>query len=826
MKILDRYILTSYLKTFFSVFIILVLIFILQTIWLYIKELAGKDLDIVVIAKFLLYFLPKLMPLVLPLTILLASIMVFGSFAENYEFAAMKSTGISLRRAMTGLSIFIVLLGFLTFLFSNNVIPWAEYNSYNLRKNIAKIKPAMAIAEGQFNPIGDDGTTIKVEEKSGDRGQYLKDIVIHKKGDRGKKNTTTIIAKIGEIISSDSSNVLKLILHDGNYYKNILSKDYKQKIKHPFAKSSFKTYIINIDLSEFNNVDVDDKNYDNKYNMLSVSSLDYAIDSLTTKQSNSHETFSNKLYQTSNIYQRDYSKEENNNAPNQVKNLQKEENKTRYKLEKRIEKDSIYSGEVLTLFEDKNTQTVLNIINTSLSNINSAKQLVTRKKASLKPKKSHYNRHIISFHEKFALGFACVILFFVGAPLGALIRKGGLGLPMVIAILLFLTYHFIGIFAINSAKNGSFNPVLASWFSTLIMLPISIFLTKRATEDKALFDLDNITVPLKKIFNLGKKTDYSFLKTQNNEQLITTINNKLEDNHIKYEALLILNSRKLITKDLRENNLIAINKTFETKQTIVKNFKEHSAFLISLYSVAVILLVLFLVFKNNKLPALATASIKISIVSVVLYFIYYIKSLLNIKQFYTNNSKSPSILMLIIGFPLYFLGYFYSNSKINEDLKILFSKKLNLEDNHEINTVALKTLERDKNISSNNYSDALFSKNKLKLGIKTLNDLKAHSLFTVITYCVAVVLFILFFVFKNNKLPALATASIQLSIIAALLYLVYYIKSLLNIFNLYKAKILLKKPSALLLIIGLPLYAIVYVTIKNIITQGLKDSPK
>ena len=160
-------------------FIILMLIFVLQTIWLYIKELAGKDLDIVVVGKFLFYFSPKLIPLVLPLTILLSSIMVFGNFAENYEFAAMKSTGISLHRAMKGLSVFIVGLAIITFFFSNNVIPWAEYNSYNLRKNIAKLKPAMVIAEGQFNEIGN--ITIKVDEKSGDRGQYLKGVVLHQK---------------------------------------------------------------------------------------------------------------------------------------------------------------------------------------------------------------------------------------------------------------------------------------------------------------------------------------------------------------------------------------------------------------------------------------------------------------------------------------------------------------------------------------------------------------------------------------------------------------------------------------------------------------------
>src|SRR5690606_26236283 len=135
------------LKTFLSVFVILMLIFVLQAIWLYISELAGKDLDVLVVLKFLLYITPTLIPLILPLTILLASIMVFGSFAENYEFAAMKSTCISLHRAMRGLSIFIVLLSLVTFLFSNNVIPWAHFESHNLSQNIAKLKPSFAIAE-------------------------------------------------------------------------------------------------------------------------------------------------------------------------------------------------------------------------------------------------------------------------------------------------------------------------------------------------------------------------------------------------------------------------------------------------------------------------------------------------------------------------------------------------------------------------------------------------------------------------------------------------------------------------------------------------------
>ena len=145
MKIIDKYILKSYLIKLVSVFGICLFIFIIQTFWLFIDELAGKGLDILIIGKFLVYYSPKLIPLVLPLSVLLASLMTFGTLSENYEFAAMKSTGISLQRALLSLSIFHLFLGIGTLLFSNHVIPYGELKSYNLRKNLAKLKPTLAI---------------------------------------------------------------------------------------------------------------------------------------------------------------------------------------------------------------------------------------------------------------------------------------------------------------------------------------------------------------------------------------------------------------------------------------------------------------------------------------------------------------------------------------------------------------------------------------------------------------------------------------------------------------------------------------------------------
>ncbi|HER39835.1 MAG TPA: YjgP/YjgQ family permease, partial [Salinimicrobium catena] len=437
MKILDRYILTSYLKTFFSVFVILMFIFVLQTIWLYIGELAGKDLDFVIILKFLLYFSPKLVPLVLPLTILLTSIMTFGNFAENYEFAAMKSAGISLQRAMRSLTVFILLVSLTAFLFANNVIPAAEYKSINLRKNIAQLKPAMVISEGVFNDLGE--INIKVDEKTGNNDQYLENVIIHKKSPRRSGNFTVIKATKGELVGSTDSNILSLILRDGNYYDEIQSSSPSGRLKKPFAKSYFEEYRINMDLSGFNEVDLNEERYSNSHNMLKISELNQTIDSFSTSYNEEVQNLSRNLYSRTGL-----------------KNLDQD-------LKVKDTVSDVSTG-ILPLYEPYRASQIINL---ALGNVNGAVATVESKKAELTMASKRLNKFEIALHEKYVLAFACIVLFFVGAPLGAIIRKGGMGLPMVIAILLFLTYHFIGIFAKNSAEEGTISPFLATWLSTL-----------------------------------------------------------------------------------------------------------------------------------------------------------------------------------------------------------------------------------------------------------------------------------------------------------------------------------------------------------------------
>ncbi len=768
------------------------LIFVLQTIWLYIKELAGKDLDLETVLKFLLYFAPKLIPLVLPLTILLSSIMVFGNFAENYEFAAMKSTGISLQRAMAGLSVFIIALSVLTFFFSNNVIPWAEYNSYNLRKNIAKLKPATFIAEGQFNQVG-EGLNIKVEKKTGEKGEFLEGVVIHQKSGKRIGNHITIIAETGELIGEEDSDILKLILYNGYYYDDTPPKDYKKRKSNPFIKSYFKEYIKYINLSDPNAGNLEEKNITDKYSMLDVNGLKYNIDSLKIARNKEYKEFNQTLYNRTNVSSLNLSYKKN--------------------------EDSIYKGDnILNLFKARKN---IQIVDLSLNTINSTKQMIGSKAPVFKAKNVWINKHYMALHEKFALGFACIILFFVGAPLGALIRKGGIGLPMVIAILLFLTYHFIGIFAKNSAKDGSFNPILATWFSTLIMLPLSIYLTKRATADRGLFESDAILEPLKKLFGIKSKLtidtsllsqtsdDYNKLVDYNNTQLVDIVNNYRQYNYIpahRNTALSLLKSRGVSEQELKISGKISNNKLDEALR-LKGLFEENSKLAFILYTIALLLSLGGKILANNGFSGIGNGVFVLGILIQILFFFALFKSFADHTNLYKHLGKDNSInsaLFILLGLPLYFVNYFFQKKKIKRDLN-----PTTLEDD-------LITPNKDEALAindqiKNNTTSASTPESKVPITLQ--KDYLSHSNYSVVFYSLALVCFILFFVLKNNKLPLYASASIQLSGISLCLYSFYFIKTQLNLKAIFQLKN--SKNNLLQTILSYILYPVFYIKRKN-----------
>lgn len=719
------------------------LIFVLQAIWLYIKELAGKDLDVITVLKFLFYITPTLIPLILPLTILLASIMVFGNFAENYEFAAMKSTGISLQRAMASLSVFIVFLSILTFFFSNNIIPKAEYESFNLRKNIAKMKPAMMIAKSQFNQIGDN-FNIRVANKTGDRGQFLEDVVIHRGQVKKPGNYVTIIAETGELVSSEDSEVLKLILFDGYYYDDTPPNKHKEKQKKPFVKSIFKEYTMNIDLSQLNAVDLNEKNTDNKYSMLTVNDLKYTTDSLIVEHKKEYDKFGTTLYNRTNAATINISVD--------------------------TKKDTTYTGSILDLY---NTKQKVQLLDYSINSINSTNQIVAAIDYNFKVKTILLNKHIMALHEKFALAIACIILFFVGAPLGALIRKGGLGLPMVIAIVIFLSYHFIGIFAKNSAKDGTFNPVLASWFSTLIMLPLSIYLTSRATKDRGLLETDGILEPLKKFFKIKTKkiesttkvfnvnsNEYSLFKNLENNKLIDIVRDYRDHDYTvqhKNTAISVLTSRGITRQELKMAG--HLNKDFLEEAKALKNaYVEDSKLAFIMYAIGVGLILLGRILINNNFPLIGNILFVIGIIGFIIFLFALTQSFskhTNLYKHLDKNNGINGILFYVFGLPLYFIIFFIQKSQIKKELHAIeFDTKNNI------------TKETDIETENKIIKTPLNKESKLLIKI------------SVSTVILAIVMFVLYFVFANNKLPQYASAAIQLSCISLIVSLFYYIKSL------------------------------------------------
>ncbi len=464
-------------------------IFIFQTVWLFIDDLAGKDLDIFIIGKFLFYLMPNLTEKVLPLTVLLSSILTFGSFAENYEFAAMKASGISLQRAMRYLIVFVVLLGGVTFFFANNVIPASEQKIFNMRRNIAKVKPAAVIVEGVFSDIEGTEMNIKVAKKSGEQDRFLEDVIIHKKA-KNRSNTTVIKAKTGELVSSETSDIIQLILYDGYYYEEMQPKSPKEKKKFPFAKSKFEVYINNIDISSLSNQDIEQESDITTDKMKNVSRLTKDIDSLKQNNIKQVRAFSKNITARLGAFPI-----QEKDSTNQLASKQ---------IPEKVNDTTIDLTDIAAIIPKWQESQLFTNAKNSITNILTT---VSGKKLELNKRYEVYNRHILSLHKKFALAFSCIILFFVGAPLGAIIRKGGLGLPMVIAIMLFLTYYFIGVFADNSAKKGAIHPIFGAWLSTLIMLPLSVSLTKRATADRGLMSFGNVIDKITAVFKKKKSND-------------------------------------------------------------------------------------------------------------------------------------------------------------------------------------------------------------------------------------------------------------------------------------------------------------------------------
>jgi lipopolysaccharide export system permease protein len=325
----------------------------------------------------------------------------------------------------------------------------------------------------------------------------------------------------------------------------------------------------------------------------------------------------------------------------------------------------------------------------SINKILSTKQIIDGKDKEFGSQLKWLNKHIIVFHEKFALGFACIILFFVGAPLGALIKKGGLGLPMVVAIILFLIYHFIGIFAKNSAEDGSLNPALSSWLSTLIMLPVSIYLTSRATKDRGIFDSDLLLQPIINLFKPKKEIpifkdnlksispeETEKFKTYDKEKLIDIIKNYRiydYDDSYKKRALNILAKRGVTEQELKIAGHLS-NDNFENAKRNYLEYALYSKITLFFYFPYLLTTLAYFILRNNNLPSLAAISIAVAIPSIILFFTFLVKSFVSQSNFNKLTERKYNfniILFLFLGIPLYLILYVYNKKKMKEELKLI-----------------------------------------------------------------------------------------------------------------------------------------------------------
>ena len=592
MKLLDKYLLKTFLITFATVFVILFFIFILQTVWLFISELAGKDLDFFMVIKFLVFSMPRIVPLVLPLSVLLASIMTFGSLSENYEFAAMKSSGISLQRAMRSLTVFILVLSVVAFIFANNVIPYAEYKFINFRRNIAQAKPAMAIAEGQFSEIGN--YTIKVEKKSGVNGNLLTDVIIHIKSNTGEGNKTVIKANHGELVSSEDSNTLKLLLFDGYFYEDVYPKKYEERNRLPFAKATFKRDVINIDLSKLN-TDANSGEITNTNTMLNISELKYTLDSLNTNYKKDIKSYAENIYQRINT---------NPYTPN-------------------IATTSTIPFELNQQLSSLDRERKLQVFNVAKNNVEGTVFSIDSSKFEMDEKQKNINSHWIALYDKFVIAFACILMFFIGAPLGAIIRKGGLGLPIVFAVAIFIVFHFINTFGKKVAQENGITPFLGTWMSTMVLSPLAIILTYRATNDiGGMFNFDGVLAPFQKLF----------------QKLKPNAESKIEDPASKAVSK---EQFEILLRDYSKNAIIAL----------VLN---------------ILAIVLFFVVKNNTNQIALIIAFAATMVALS-YFIYTSqKKIGEVAQNAKKNLEPGTAVAVVVGFPFYFLVFWYNSKFITE----------------------------------------------------------------------------------------------------------------------------------------------------------------
>ncbi len=482
-KKLDIYIIKSFLAYFFMTFFISVLILLMQVAWKEMPNLVGKGVEIPVLAEFFWYAALGTVPMALPLAILLAALMNFGNLGENFELTAMKSAGVSLWRIMRGLIIFIGVIVVGAFFFSNNVTPMAQQKLWTLIFSLRHKSPEIEIPVGEFyKEIR--GYNLYVREKDPDR-RLLKDLMIYDFSN-GFENATINLADSGKLQFSEDKKHLKLTLFSGESFQNL-----RQQSSHynsaniPYRREIFDKKEILIDFdTEFNRYDED--LLKDQHVSKNIVQLTQTIDSVSKivksrERGQAIEMISTQFPEVRRAF-RDYPGMPTDSLNQQVT------------TEKRANPDSLFLALDYTQMQEAT--------NIAKQNATGMKDKIEYNKIMLTDPTMTVRRHQIERHRKFTLSFACLIFFFIGAPLGAIIRKGGLGFPIVISVVLFVIYYIIDTTGYKMAREGFWQVYQGMWLSSAVLFPLGLFLTWKAVTDASIFRTENY---IKMFENLKKK---------------------------------------------------------------------------------------------------------------------------------------------------------------------------------------------------------------------------------------------------------------------------------------------------------------------------------
>lgn len=479
-KKLDKLVVRAFLGPFMATFFVTLLVLVIQFFWLYIDDFVGKGLGPSVILEFITYQSAVLVPLALPLAVLLSSLMTFGSLGESFELVAIKSAGISLLRFMRPLFFISLLVGFIAFLFSNYVIPVANLKSRTLLADIVYAKPAFDIKEGVFYDRI-NGYAIKIGSKE-PNDSIIRDVIIYEQGNLLQDNF--IMAKSGVMRVTPDKRILEFYLQDGWRYQE-RGNPY-EGTGSEYIRVGFKTYNKQFDLGSlgFSNRTADSVNKNNE-RMFSIRQLNKALDSLekeTTAVKDRMSTDMAYLFPFSTVLK----------MPWKTDRLSATEKKQirAVKHFKQLLPDTA----------------IINVGLAAKSTASAVRMNAESLRLVLEEKNRTISRHAIEWHRKITLSLACIILFLIGAPLGAIIRKGGLGTPLIFAIVFFMLFYFSSTIGEKFAKENKLTPWLGMWMATLVLLPVGLFLTYKAMRDSKLLNKETYTPVLRLISRI------SFLK--------------------------------------------------------------------------------------------------------------------------------------------------------------------------------------------------------------------------------------------------------------------------------------------------------------------------